>query len=67
MSANRELTATSISIPVTLYKQGKLRAERSFRTFSQYVSYLIDQDIKRDQLPPPTPMQTEASKPVARP
>jgi hypothetical protein len=66
MSANREPIATWISIPVTVYEQGKLRAERSFRTFSQYVSYVIDQDIKRDQFSPHTPMQTEESKHVAR-
>ncbi len=47
MSSNRELTTTSISIPTPLLEQGKAKATRSFRTFSQYVSLLIDQDLNR--------------------
>ncbi len=49
MNANRELTTTSISIPGPLLEQAKVQAALSFRTFSQYVSYLIYEDLNRDK------------------
>lgn len=48
MSIDRNLTTTSISIPQALLERAKVRAALSYRTFSQYVSYLIDQDLNRE-------------------
>jgi hypothetical protein len=48
MSIDRNLTTTSISIPQSLLERAKVRAALSYRTFSQYVSYLIDQDLNRE-------------------
>jgi hypothetical protein len=47
MNAERILATTSISIPQDLLDRGKVHAHASYRTFSQYVSYLVDQDLKR--------------------
>jgi hypothetical protein len=47
MSPDRHLTNTSISVPAKLLQSAKTQAALSFRTFSQYVSYLIDQDLNR--------------------
>jgi hypothetical protein len=47
MNVERQLTNTSISIPYVLLERAKIHAALSFRTFSQYVSYLIDQDLGR--------------------
>ncbi len=48
MSFERHLTNTSISIPCNLLERAKVQAALTFRTFSQYVSYLIDQDLNRN-------------------
>lgn len=49
MSDERRLTTTSISIPNALLQAAKVKAAQSFRTFSQYVSFLIDQDLSRER------------------
>ncbi len=48
MSVDRNLTTTSISIPCALLERAKVQAAISYRTFSQYVSFLIDQDLNRN-------------------
>jgi len=47
MNAERNLVTTSISIPEDLLDRAKAHASASYRTFSQYVSYLVHQDLKR--------------------
>jgi hypothetical protein len=47
MSDHREFTSTSVSIPTTLLKQARAKAASTYRNFSQYVSYLVDQDLNR--------------------
>jgi hypothetical protein len=59
MSDERRLTTTSISIPNSLLQSAKIKAAQSFRTFSQYVSYLIDQDLSKDKSPKPWPVLKE--------
>jgi hypothetical protein len=51
MSVDRNLTTTSISIPCSLLERAKVQAALSYRTFSQYVSFLIDQDLNRNGSP----------------
>ena len=47
MYQKRDLTTTSISISNGLLDEAKNRATLSFRTFSQYVSFLIHEDLHR--------------------
>ncbi len=47
MSVDRNLTTTSISIPQALLDRAKVQAALSYRTFSQHVSYLIEQELNR--------------------
>ncbi len=47
MGIDRNLISTSISIPQSLLERAKTKAACSYRTFSQYVSYLIDQDLSQ--------------------
>jgi hypothetical protein len=49
MNDNHPLTTTSISIPAPLLEEAKVRAALSFRTFSQYVSYLIHRDLTQNK------------------
>ncbi len=49
MSDRREFTSTSISIPSILLRQARAKAAATYRNFSQYVSYLIDQDLNHDK------------------
>jgi hypothetical protein len=49
MSTGRKFVSTSISIHENLLERAKVRAMLSYRTFSQYVSYLIDQDLVRNE------------------
>ncbi len=41
----RDQTTTSISVSSELLEKARIRAAESFRTFSQYVSFLIYQDL----------------------
>ncbi len=50
MSTDRNLTTTSISIPQSLLERAKIQAALSFRTFSQHVSYLLEQDLLRKEV-----------------
>ena len=43
---DRLFTTTSISIQAELYEKAKIQAASTYRTFSQYVCYLIDSDLK---------------------
>jgi hypothetical protein len=52
MSNNRDLITTSVSIPSDLIERARARAAASYRTFSQYVSYLIDQDLSQADADP---------------
>ena len=49
MSGNRDLVTTSVSIPSELLERAKVRASASYRTLSQYVCYLIDQELVRSE------------------
>ena len=68
MSDHREFTSTSVSIPTTLLKQARAKAASTYRNFSQYVSYLVDQDLNRTKNKRgPTPIQQAfAEEPVLR-
>ena len=57
MHPEREFTTTSISIPTELLDQVRIKAARSYRTLSQYISYLIDQDLRRDCQPDPAHLE----------
>jgi hypothetical protein len=50
MNTGRKFVSTSISVPENLLERAKVRAILSYRTFSQYVSYLIDQDLLRNEI-----------------
>ncbi len=44
---SKPMATTSISIPIELLDEGKAHAADTFRTFSQYVCFLIDRDLRR--------------------
>lgn len=43
----KPMATTSISIPTELLDEGKAHAADTYRTFSQYVCFLIDRDLRR--------------------
>jgi hypothetical protein len=45
--ASKPMATTSISIPTELLDEGKAHAADTYRTFSQYVCFLIDRDLRR--------------------
>lgn len=61
MRTDRDVVTTSISIKSTLLEQAKERAAHTYRTFSQYVSFLVDQDLKR------SPVEGRVSDPMPQP
>jgi len=61
MRTDRDVVTTSISIKSTLLEQAKERAAHTYRTFSQYVSFLVDQDLRR------APMEGRAPEPLPMP
>ncbi len=63
MYPKRDLTTTSISISHALLEEAKTKAAQSFRTFSQYVSYLIHEDLHRTKAAP-VPEESEQAKEV---
>ncbi len=65
MSVDRNLTTTSISIPCSLLERAKVQAALSYRTFSQYVSFLIDQDLNRNSSAV-TPVSEEDTEAVVK-
>lgn len=50
-AGNQDIVTTSITIPASLFKAGKMRAEQQFRSFSQYIRNLVNQDIMRASHP----------------
>lgn len=44
-----QFTSTSVSIPTPLLAKAREKANMSYRTFSQYISYLISQDLRRSR------------------
>jgi hypothetical protein len=66
MSGERNLVSTSISIQQPLLERAKTRAADTYRTFSQYVSYLIDQDLAKND-DDHKPYANQRFTPVAEP
>jgi hypothetical protein len=64
MSTGRKFVSTSISIQENLLERAKVRAILSYRTFSQYVSYLIDQDLVRHEIDAQIPNRNVEMKSV---
>jgi hypothetical protein len=65
MNTHRELMTTSVSIPAALLDRAKTHAASTYRTFSQYVSFLIDQDLARMEAE--TERRHEVQQMTARP
>jgi hypothetical protein len=48
-SSQSQFTSTSVSIPSLLLVRAREKANMSYRTFSQYISFLISQDLRRSR------------------